>query len=112
MKDRRRALLNQLLEETGFPPPDDAPAEEMLEKARAMVERRAVIVEALNALGPVEDRSEIEREWVALREREDLWAKHILRARDEISRRLDAIRSLPHPHRSPVRKSIGTRRRA
>jgi hypothetical protein len=111
MSEKTRELLAQLIEATALPPVDEAPPEEVLEAARAMVERRTVLVEALAALGPVEEASEIEAEWTALRQREDWWADRILAARNDLARRLDAMRRLPH-HRSPVRKSIGARRRA
>ena len=111
MSANRSELLQQLIEATGTPPPPETEPDAVLVSAYEMMQRRTPLIEALEALGPAEQRSEIAQQWASLREREEQWAKSILSAREETSRRMDALRRVPH-QRTPVRKSIGARRTA
>lgn len=109
--DDHRELLQELIRQTGPAPAEDVAAEDVLAAARAMIERRTPAIEALALLGPIQDASRFEAEREALRRAEEEWAKAILRARNDISHRLDSLRRVPH-QRPLVRKSIGARRRA
>ena len=87
-------MLAKLLEATGTPPPPDHSPDKVLQEAKVMVDRRATIVEALAAMGPVEDPKTLEPTWSSLRTREEAWANRIAKAREDIEHYLGSVRRM------------------